>query len=188
MGRDSLDGAALPPLVIWLTGLPGAGKTTLARKCCALLSNANVNVTNLDGDEIRRLFPKTGFSKEERENHNLRVAYMARHYVRHGTVAIVSLISPFIQTRAKARELCQPFVEVHVATPLSVCQKRDPKGLYAKAREGVIQNMTGVQDIYEAPPHPEIRIDTTNQSVESCSQKLVQYVYDTYESKKIASV
>jgi len=170
--------------VIWLTGLPGAGKTTLARKCCALLADAGVEVTNFDGDEIRRLFPKTGFSKEEREQHILRVAYMARHYMRHGTLVVVSLISPFIQTRAEARQLCQPFVEVHVATPLSVCQKRDPKGLYAKALGGVIRNMTGIQDIYEAPPHPEIWLDTTNRSVESCAQEMIQYVYDIYEEKK----
>ena len=152
--------------VLWLTGLSGAGKTTIAQELITKLNLKGYPTVLLDGDEIRKIFPKTGFSKEERLNHINRVAQMACVLESQGITSIVSLISPYRESRDEARKLCQNFLEVYISTPLTICEDRDVKGLYAKVRKGEIKNFTGIDDPYEPPLNPELNIDTTNLSLE----------------------
>jgi adenylylsulfate kinase len=163
--------------VIWLTGLPGSGKTTTASSLREYFENLGYKVENLDGDEVRtNLSAGAGFSKEERERHALRVTYVGKLLARNGVVVIVSLISPFRSFRSKAREMIGDFVEVFVNCPLEVCIKRDPKGLYKKAMMGEINDLTGLQDPYEEPLSPEITIDTHSSTVDECVEKIVEMI------------
>lgn len=156
------------PFVIWMTGYSGAGKTTLALELEKRLKNMFLKVNVLDGDEIRKIFPNTGFTREERENHIQRVAHLASQLESNGIPVIVSLVSPFLSSREFARKICHNFIEVHVSTPLEICQSRDSKGLYKKAQEGVIKNFTGLGQDYEPPLAPELRLDTSVKTVEEC--------------------
>jgi adenylyl-sulfate kinase len=141
--------------------LPAAGKTTLAGLLAAELRSCDRDVTVLDGDIIRReVSPALGFSRDERNENVGRIAEMARTLVDQGTVVIVACISPYAEARTAARHAIGRFVEVHVDCPLSVCESRDPKGLYARARSGKISSFTGVDDVYEPPSSPELRVHT----------------------------
>ncbi len=147
---------------IWLTGPSGAGKTTLAKKLAKKLSEMNVRVEVLDGDEIRRnLYPELGFSREAREMHNRIVIHMAKLLSRNGVIAIVSLISPYREVREYARREIGDFIEVYINAPLEVRIERDPKGLYSKAIKGEIKGLTGYDGVYEEPETPEVRIDSS---------------------------
>ena len=149
---------------IWLTGLPSAGKTTIAREVERRLRDRNVRTELLDGDEVRRgLSSDLGFDRKSREMHASRVTYVARVLARNHVVPLVALISPYRQSRALARKEIGAFVEVYVSTPLHVCEERDVKGLYRKARLGEIHDMTGVDDPYEPPESPDIVVDTLGQ-------------------------
>ena len=149
---------------VWLTGLPSAGKTTIARELEARLRARGVRTELLDGDEVRRgLSADLGFDRKSREMHAARVTFVAKVLARNGVVPLVALISPYRSSRAQARQDIGSFVEVYVNTPLSVCETRDVKGLYRKAREGVIHDMTGVDDPYEPPLQPDIVVDTLHQ-------------------------
>lgn len=154
------DAAALAPAVIWLTGLPGAGKTTIAQRVGAGLRTRGVPVEQLDGDAVRAVFPGTGFSRAERDAHVRRIGFMASRLEAHGVFVVASFVSPYREARAAARALCRRFVEVYVATPLDECERRDPKGMYARARRGEITSFTGVDDPYEPPTAPELTLDT----------------------------
>ena len=154
------------PAVIWLTGLPGSGKSTIAQGIFDYLSKNGDRVEHLDGDVVRKMFPKTGFTKEERDRHIRRVGYLAAMLEKHEVTVVASFISPYREAREFVRSLCKNFIEVYIATPLEVCEQRDPKGLYAKARRGEIKDFTGIDDPYEEPLNPDLRIDTTNQTVE----------------------
>ena len=162
---------------VWMTGLPGSGKSTLAKLLEAKLREEHGrNVEVLDGDEVRKgLSRDLGLSKEDREEHARRVSYVAKVLARNGVVAVVALISPYRRSRDEAREMIGPerFVEVYVRAPLSVCEERDPKGLYAKARRGEIDNMTGIQHPYEEPEAPDLVIDTTSGTPEESAALLV---------------
>ena len=148
---------------VWLTGLPSAGKTTIARELASRLAARGREVEHLDGDEVRKgLSADLGFDRKSREEHARRVTFVAKVLARHGTVPIVALISPYRSSRAKARDEIGRFVEVYVSTPLEECEKRDVKGLYKKARAGEIREMTGVDDPYEVPETPEITVDAEN--------------------------
>ena len=147
---------------LWFTGLPSSGKTTLAKEVEILLRERGLDTELLDGDEIRRgLSADLGFDRTSREAHAARVVFLAKVLVRHGVVPIVALISPYQRSRAKARQEIGPFVEVYLSTPLAVCETRDVKGLYRRARAGEIKEMTGIDDPYEVPESPEIVIDTS---------------------------
>jgi len=149
-----------PGFCIWLTGLPSAGKTTIAKELLPKLVVRGWYADLLDGDEIRRgLSADLGFDRKSRETHAGRVAFCAKLLARNGSVPIVALISPYRTSRAAARASIGRFVEVYVSTPLDVCETRDVKGLYKKARAGEIKEMTGVDDPYEPPEHPEIVVD-----------------------------
>jgi adenylylsulfate kinase len=163
-----------PGVCIWLTGLPSAGKTTLAQLLADRLAERGIPVELLDGDEVRRgLSADLGFDRGSRESHARRVAFVAKLLVRQGVVAIVALISPYRSSRAAARAEIGPFVEVHVATPLEVCEQRDRKGLYARARRGEIPDLTGVGDPYELPEQPEIVLPTLGETPRQTVDRLV---------------
>ena len=155
----------IEPTVLWFTGLSGSGKSTISEDVYSKLENKGFKVEHLDGDSIRDIFPKTGFSKEERNRHIKRVGFLASKLEKNGVLVIASFISPYQETRDFVRNLCGNFIEVHVSTPLETCEKRDVKGLYAKARKGEITQFTGIDDPYEVPENPEIIIDTTNMTV-----------------------
>ena len=159
--------------VVWLTGLPGSGKSTLAEWVSAELRRRGQRVETLDGDAIRSVFPNTGFSRMERDAHIRRAGYLASRLEFHGVTVVASFVSPYRDSRAAVRALCRRFVEVYVATPLEECERRDVKGMYAKARRGEIQQFTGVSDPYEPPVSPELVIDTRDLSVEEAGRRIV---------------
>jgi adenylyl-sulfate kinase len=145
---------------IWLTGLPSAGKTTIAHELTPMLRARGWYAELLDGDEIRRgLSADLGFDRKSRETHAGRVTFVAKLLARNGAIPLVALISPYRTSRAKARSEIGRFVEVYVNTPLAVCEERDVKGLYKKARAGEIKEMTGLDDPYEVPESPDIVVD-----------------------------
>jgi len=150
---------------LWFTGLSGSGKTTIADLVAPELERRGRMVEKLDGDVVRtHLSYGLGFSKEDRDANVERIGWVASRLTRHGAAVIVSAISPYAEARQRARALVEefgPFVEVHVATPVEECERRDVKGLYARARAGEIPEFTGVSDPYEEPEGPELRIDTT---------------------------
>jgi adenylyl-sulfate kinase len=148
---------------VWFTGLPGAGKTTVASAVEARLIDAGRNAYVLDGDNLRHgLCSDLGFSKDDRETNVGRVGEMAKLFADSGTIALVALVSPYAGCREKVRELHEreglAFVEVYVNTPRAECVRRDPKGLYARARSGKLHGMTGVDDPYERPRAPEVEL------------------------------
>ncbi len=156
--------------VLWLTGLSGSGKTTVARLVAAQLERRGLRVERLDGDDIRKMFPGTGFSKADRDLHVRRVGHMASLLESKGICVVASLVSPYAESRRFVRGLCRRFFEVHVSTPLEVCEKRDVKGLYARARRGEVEDFTGVQAPYEPPRSPELTVDTSLLSPEQAAQ------------------
>ena len=164
------------PAVVWFTGLSGAGKSTIAAVLLTRLQTTGAAVELLDGDVIRARFPGTGFTHHDRDTHNRRVGFMASRLEAHGVIVLVSLVSPYRESRAAARALCRTFVEVHVATPLAVCEARDTKGLYAQARAGTLTNLTGIDDPYEAPVHPEIVVDASVEPAESAAGRILTYL------------
>ncbi|HTW55480.1 MAG TPA: adenylyl-sulfate kinase [Thermoplasmata archaeon] len=151
-----------PGFCLWMTGLPSSGKTTIGRQLVERLHARGRFAELLDGDEIRRgLSADLGFDRLSREAHAGRVAFCAKLLARNGAIPIVALISPYRSSRAKARAEIGRFVEVYIATPLAVCEQRDVKGLYRKARAGEIKEMTGIDDPYEPPEHAEITVDAS---------------------------
>lgn len=170
----------LQGLTIWFTGLSGSGKSTVAHGLVERLAEFGRNVSTLDGDEIRTHLSKgLGFSKEDRDTNIRRVGYVAGLVSQHGGTVLCSVISPYRQTRDEARALSKGnFVEVFCDTPLDVCEKRDVKGLYAKARnavaEGKPMGFTGVDDPYEPPLNPEVTLDTSKLSVEQCVDQIIE--------------
>lgn len=171
--------SSTPGFCAWFTGLSGAGKTTTAEALQAEIETQGRRVTLLDGDVVREHLSKgLGFSREDRDTNVLRVGYVASQIVYHGGIAICSLISPYRQTRTQVRGLfaASDFIEVHVATPLEVCENRDPKGYYQKVRNGEMKNFTGVDDAYEPPLSPEIKLDTVDLTVEQNVEILMQEI------------
>ena len=160
--RSSSAGAA----PIWFTGLSGSGKTTIAAALVDRLRSLGRRVEFLDGDAIRSVFPETGFSSEERDLHIRRVGFLASRLEAHGVCVVASFISPSRASRVFVRGLCRRFVEVYVSTPLEVCEARDVKGLYARARRGELREFTGVTAPYEPPLRPEVAIDTTSSTID----------------------
>ena len=169
--------------VLWFTGLPASGKTTIAKTVKRELIQLGRRVELLDGDELRKkLDPEIGFSPEDRAIHIRRVAYVANLLARNGVSVLVCLVSPYIRTREAARELIgNRFVEVFVKCSLETCIERDPKGLYRRALAGEITNMTGIGDPYEEPPYPDIIVDTEKNTAEGNGKivlkKLREFAY-----------
>jgi adenylylsulfate kinase len=163
---------------LWFTGLSGAGKTTIAEIVGPELERRGLVVEYLDGDVVRTHLSKgLGFSKEDRDTNIERIGWVASRLTRHGAAVLVSAISPYEETRQKARELVEehgPFVEVFVATSVEECARRDVKGLYEKAFSGEIKEFTGVSDPYEEPMNPELRIDTEAHEPDESAQIVVE--------------
>jgi sulfate adenylyltransferase len=152
---------------LWFTGLSGSGKSTTAEILAALLSENGRQSTLLDGDVVRTHLSKgLGFSKEDRDTNVLRIGFVAAEIVKHGGIAICAAVSPYLSTRNEVRNLVgnNSFIEIFVDTPLEVCEQRDAKGMYAKARRGEIKNFTGINDVYEPPQNAEITLDTVKYS------------------------
>ena len=172
--REDQPGPDERGLVVLFTGLSGSGKSTLARALHDLvIEDGSRTVTSLDGDVVRRhLSAGLGFSREDRETNILRIGWVAAEIARHRGIAICSPIAPFDATRRQVRAMVEEaggtFVLVHVATPLEECERRDRKGLYARARAGEIPDFTGISSPYEEPVDAAVRVDTTGRSVEEC--------------------
>ena len=168
--------------VVWLTGLPGSGKTTLAEELNSRLSIGGVRCTILDGDDIREMESKDlGFSPSDRKLQAKRVASKAASLSSVGITVIVSLVSPYRSSRAHAKGVIgeNRFIEVFVDCPLTVCQRRDPKGLYAKAFAGEVTNLTGVDAPYEEPLDPGVHVRTDISSVSECVGQIMDFYLTT---------
>jgi sulfate adenylyltransferase len=164
---------------LWFTGLSGAGKSTTADVLTVLLLEHGRQVTVLDGDVVRTHLSKgLGFGKEDRDINIRRIGYVAAEIVRHGGVVVCAAVSPYRATRDEVRAMMgsEHFVEIFVDTPLAVCEERDVKGMYAKARRGEIKEFTGIDDPYEPPEHPELTLDTVGHTPADNARRVLDYL------------
>ena len=163
---------------LWFTGLSGSGKTTITNQLVKALRKRSVPLEVLDGDIVRENLSKgLGFSKEDRDTNIRRIAFVANLLSRNGVPVITAAISPYREIRNEAREMMDGrFVEAYVKASVEVCEQRDVKGLYAKARAGEIKEFTGVSDPYEPPEEPELVIDTESQSPEQSAEQILTYL------------
>ena len=165
--------------VIWFTGLSGSGKSSLANEVSRILFECNIKVFILDGDTTRLGLNKDlGFSLLDRKENIRRVSEVAKLFVESGAVVLTSFISPIAQDRLLAKQIIgdEDFIEVFIDCPLEICEKRDVKGLYAKARKGEIKNFTGIDSPYEIPLNPDITINTAEKSISECANIIVDTI------------
>jgi bifunctional enzyme CysN/CysC len=177
--RARADAKHQKPCILWFTGLSGSGKSTIANLVEKRLHDLGRHTYTLDGDNIRHGLNKDlGFTDADRVENIRRVAETAKLMVDAGLIVLVSFISPFASERLMARELVESgeFLEIYISTPIDVCEKRDVKGLYAKARRGEIRNFTGIDSAYEPPPNPELEFDTSAAPAERAAEKIVDYL------------
>jgi adenylylsulfate kinase len=161
-------------VVIWFTGLSGSGKTTIAHIVEDHLREGGVPIEILDGDVVRENLSKgLGFSKEDRDINIRRIAFVAHLLQRNGVFVITAAISPYAAIREEARAMAKDFIEVYVNAPLDVCEERDTKGLYKKARAGEIKQFTGIDDPYEPPAGPEVECLTAEETPQESAQKVL---------------
>lgn len=165
-------------LTVWITGLSGAGKTTICTSVQAELLAHGLQVEVLDGDSIRTyLSNDLGFSEKDRKENIKRIAYVAQLLTRNGVIVLVAAISPYRSSRNEARIAIGNFIEVYVNAPLQVCEARDPKGLYRRARSGEIQRFTGIDQPYETPLSPDVECHTDVESAAESSSKVIASVF-----------
>jgi len=165
----------MKPFVLWMTGLPCSGKTTIVRE----LQKDIPNLAMLDGDELREWFSPKDFSKAGRDEHNKRVAHLAKLLLKHGVPSAVSLVSPYKENRDSAKEIINSgdqFAECYVKCSVEKCEQRDVKGMYAKARKGEIKGFTGIDDPYEVPQSPDLLIDTEHESLTDSAKKVKEFL------------
>jgi adenylylsulfate kinase len=164
--------------VVWMEGLPGAGKTTLSRASAAKIRERGWKAEVLDGDEVRQMFsPELGFSRHDREMHARRVSYVAHLLARNGVAVIVAMITPYETSRQAARSVeGRRFEEVWLRCPIEVCRKRDPQGMYRRAMEGGVKGVTGVDAPFEEPLNPDLIVDTASSSIEECTSKILAHL------------
>lgn len=161
--------------VFWFTGLPCSGKTTLALTLVRELIRLGEKPVHLDGDLIRALIGATGFSREDRDRHIRYMAGLSRILIENGHHVVASFVSPFQKTRDEVKEICGRMIEIYLSTPIKVCEKRDVKGMYAKARKGEIKNFTGIDSPYEVPSNPFITLDTTTLTIAACTRRIITW-------------
>ncbi|MBD2744045.1 adenylyl-sulfate kinase [Coleofasciculus sp. FACHB-1120] len=162
-------------VTVWFTGLSGAGKTTISKEVAQVLHKRGHKVEILDGDVVRQNLTKgLGFSKDDRDENIRRIGFVAHLLTRNGVVVLISAISPYREIREEVRSRIGDFVEVYVNAPLAVCEQRDVKGLYKKARSGEIKNFTGIDDPYESPLHPQIECHTDQETIEESTEKVLR--------------
>ncbi|WP_111495794.1 adenylyl-sulfate kinase [Marinobacter bohaiensis] len=169
------------PCLLWFTGLSGSGKSTVANALDRKLHEFGYHTFLLDGDNVRHGLNKDlGFSETDRVENIRRIGEVSKLFTDAGLIVLSAFISPFTSDRRMVRKLfpAGEFIEVFMNTPLETCEERDPKGLYKKARSGEIRDFTGIDSPYEIPPHPEVTLDTSAQSVDQCVEALVQYLQD----------
>ena len=167
------------PCILWFTGLSGSGKSTIANAVELELFKRGRKTYLLDGDNVRHGLNKDlGFSEQDRIENIRRIGEVAKLFVDSGLIVLTAFISPFKSDRQIARSLVKydEFIEVFIDTPLEVCEQRDPKGLYKKARDGAIKNFTGISSPYEAPEEPQIHIKTDEHSIEECVDIVINYL------------
>ncbi len=165
----------MKPFVLWMTGLPCSGKTTIVKD----LQKEIPNLAMLDGDELREWFSPKDFSKEGRDEHNKKVAHLAKLLLNHGVPSVVSLVSPYIKNRENARKIIdvgEQFAECFVKCSIEKCEERDVKGMYAKARKGEIKGFTGIDDPYEAPENADLVIDTEHEPLSESVNKVKDFL------------
>ena len=165
--------------ILWFTGLSGSGKSTLSHRVEELLYQQGIHTYILDGDNIRTGLNKDlGFSEQDRKENIRRIGEVAKLFVDAGVVVLSAFISPYKRDREFVRSLVSEgdFIEIYVKCPLEVCEQRDPKGLYKKARQGIIKNFTGIDDPYEEPENPEIVVETDKMSIDECARKIFDYL------------
>jgi adenylyl-sulfate kinase len=164
-------------LIVWFTGLSAAGKSTICRAVYERLWATELSVEMLDGDELRRhLTSDLGFTKSNRDENIRRIGFVAEMLARNGVIVLVSVISPYRAARDEARARFANFIEVYVNTPLAVCEARDPKGLYRKARSGQLRAFTGIDDPYEPPLHPEVECRTERETISESLEKVLAVI------------
>jgi sulfate adenylyltransferase len=176
---------------VWFTGLSGAGKSTTADVLTVLLLEFGRQVTVLDGDVVRTHLSKgLGFSADDRDTNIRRIGFVASEIVRHGGVVLCAAVSPYRATRNEVRSMVggDQYIEVFVDTPIEVCESRDTKGMYARARRGEIKGFTGIDDPYEPPENPEVTIDTVAQTPEDNAHKIVDVLLERGFIRKESSM
>lgn len=169
------------PCLLWFTGLSGSGKSTIANALDVALHSRGYHTFLMDGDNVRHgLCKDLGFSDQDRVENIRRIGEVSKLFADAGLIVLSAFISPFTSDRGLVRNLfpAGEFIEVFMDTPLDTCEKRDPKGLYEKARAGEIKNFTGIDSPYEAPEYPEVRLDTSTMSVDQCVEKLIGYLLE----------
>jgi adenylylsulfate kinase len=182
--RGDVMTAAQGGVTVWFTGLSGAGKTTICQAVEQQLRSQGYRVEVLDGDVVRENLTKgLGFSKADRDENIRRIGFVANLLTRNGVVVLVSAISPYREIREEVRHNIGNFVEVYVSTPLEVCEQRDVKGLYKRARAGEIKNFTGIDDPYEPPLNPEVNCKTQQETPAESAAKVMSYIEAFVQSK-----
>ncbi|MCA9813153.1 MAG: adenylyl-sulfate kinase [Nitrosarchaeum sp.] len=165
----------MKPFVLWMTGLPCSGKTTIVKD----LQKDIPNLAMLDGDELREWLSPKDFSKAGRDEHNKKVAHLAKLLLKHGVPSAVSLVSPYTENRENARQIIDAgdqFAECYVKCSVEKCEERDVKGMYAKARKGEIKGFTGIDDPYETPTNADLIVDTENESLSDSANKVKNFL------------
>ncbi|WP_394146948.1 adenylyl-sulfate kinase [Shewanella atlantica] len=178
--REAANGHA--PAVLWFTGLSGSGKSTVANAVDRMLHDLGCKTYVLDGDNVRHgLNGDLGFSDADRVENIRRIGEVSKLFVDAGLLVSTAFISPFVEDRACVRALLsdKQFIEVYIDTPIEVCEQRDPKGLYKKARAGEIKNFTGIDSAYERPGSPEVHVKTAEKSIQECALQVVSYLKES---------
>jgi adenylyl-sulfate kinase len=176
-GHKNIVGTLGRGLTVWFTGLSGAGKSTISQAVATRLYAMGMRYELLDGDTVRQhLCKDLGFSKPDRDENIRRIGFVADLLTRNGVVVLAAAISPYRSIREEVRARVCDFIEVYVNTPLNICEERDPKGLYRKARAGLLPQFTGIDDPYEAPEHPEVECRTDRETLEESAEKVVRAI------------
>jgi len=162
----------IKPMVIWITGLARSGKSDIGEKLTAMLKKKGLKAEHLDGHSIRNLFPETGYTRQEVNEHIKRVGFLAKKLEEQGVFVVASFLSPYEESREFVRQIVDGYFEVHISTPVEVCEARDVKGIYKKARQENLPNFPGVTAAYDLPKNPDLKIDTTSSTTEDAANKI----------------